>query len=328
MDVRKLLLAFYSISSVGFSVYAVSLHQAARIGNTRLVRLALFQGVSVNERDRERKTPLHKAASGGHPNVAQLLVERGAKVDPEDVKKQTPLHKAARSLGRAGNVLTAKKRAQVISYLLSQGANAKARDNLERTPLHYVAAWAESTGIGLMPQAVRRGVLNSLGGAMVDLNKAGADWNVQDSQGRTPLHYAVMGGSPHLVLWLMKKGVRIDIKDNDGKLPEDYAFGAVGDVIYAETASREFRALFQPGAEKERKRFIEKLEDKLEKDIRYMEEQQRIGRSPEELLLFQKSVDEQRELIESLKKRTPQASNIGRLRRRSRRGRKVRSQRA
>ena len=310
MDMRKLLFGFYCMSSIGLSLHAVSLHRSARLGSTKLVRRALDRGDNVNMIDEEGKTPLHKAASGGHPNVVQLLLERGANVAARDDQFQTPLHKAARSLGRAGNKLTAKKRAEVISNLtILYSPDANARDNKERTPLHYIAAWAASPEGTLMPQAVRRDVWDHLISGIVSLRSLGVDFNAQDKFGKTPLHYAVEGGSIFLVDRLLFLGAKDDVKDNKDKVPADYAHGEMLEFFRRREKKKSPEA---EGGERamsfvERVKAEEESRAKMKSLLRRLEELQGEERHSQQ---------------------TPQASNIVRSRRRSPRDRRARLHRA
>ena len=64
----------------------ISIHQAAREGNTQAVKQHLAAGSDVNEKDRFQRAPLHYAAAEGHKEIAELLIAKSADVN---VKKKT-----------------------------------------------------------------------------------------------------------------------------------------------------------------------------------------------------------------------------------------------
>lgn len=49
--------------------------------------------------------------------------------------------------------------------------------------------------------------------------------HVQDEQGFTPLHMAVIGGNVPLLKLLVRKGADVDILDADGHTPSHWATG-------------------------------------------------------------------------------------------------------
>ncbi|QQR49630.1 ankyrin repeat domain-containing protein [bacterium] len=67
-------------------------------------------------------------------------------------------------------------------------------------------------------EEVTKGVHSNLKN-IEQLIQDGADVNVQDSDGYTPLHSAVNAGVLPLVQLLLNKGAKIDIKNNDGDTP-------------------------------------------------------------------------------------------------------------
>jgi ankyrin repeat protein len=52
------------------------------------------------------------------------------------------------------------------------------------------------------------------------------DLNIQDHEGKTPLHMAVKNADPscrsRCVRFLLLRGARVDIRDKEGKLAQDY----------------------------------------------------------------------------------------------------------
>lgn len=131
------------------------LHKAAILGMKddleRLLRIS-----NANIKDGNGRAPLHFAADTG---IAGILIANNADVMARDVAGITPLHMAA-----------AKGRSEIISLLISSGAEADDNKNIWKcTPLHVAAGYGHSC-------------------ASETLISKGVDVHAIDSDGRTPLH--------------------------------------------------------------------------------------------------------------------------------------------
>lgn len=71
-----------------------AIHGFAREGDSTNLLNCIEDGVSVNLKDSEGRTPLHWAVDRGHLEVTELLVCRNADVNAKDNDGQTPLHYA------------------------------------------------------------------------------------------------------------------------------------------------------------------------------------------------------------------------------------------
>ena len=60
------------------------------------------------------------------------------------------------------------------------------------------------------------------------MKKMGADINVKNSSGRTPLHYAADNGHTTIVEYLLTKGAEINVKNNNDNTPLQLAAAANG----------------------------------------------------------------------------------------------------
>ena len=180
----------------------------ARTGNVAVVQALLAKGAEVNVSGHWKgQTPLMWASAEGHADVAQVLIEGGADVHSRSQHGGTALLLAARK----GDVETAQ-------VLLRGGADVNATEPLlpldaridveesqtsRRSPL-LVASLSVAATSGweyrLVVKPSRHEELALL------LLEEGADPNVPDSVGRTPLHAAVETGRADLVKSLLAHG--------------------------------------------------------------------------------------------------------------------------
>jgi ankyrin repeat protein len=91
-----------------------------------------------------------------------------------------------------------------VSRLLSVGADVNAKDNDDRTPLHW-ACLCGHVQVGK------------------ELKEHGADIEAKDDDGDTPLHAAAMSGHLTVVKALLSGGANILASNNLGQLPIHYA---------------------------------------------------------------------------------------------------------
>ena len=120
-------------------------------------------------------TVLHEAVNSGNVNAVNFLVKNGARCDATTVLKVTPLHLAAQH-GR-NQILMA-----LVHHIIMQNSCIDLRDRSFRTPLHYACE-------------------NSHADCVRTLLDAGADGNVTDDRGLTPLHLATQ--KPSLITQLL-----------------------------------------------------------------------------------------------------------------------------
>ncbi|HIA62384.1 MAG TPA: ankyrin repeat domain-containing protein, partial [Planctomycetaceae bacterium] len=72
----------------------VSLWEASRNGNVKLIKQHLAAGADVNAKDEDGNTPLHEAAGAGHKEIVELLIKAGADIDAPDQDGASPLQRA------------------------------------------------------------------------------------------------------------------------------------------------------------------------------------------------------------------------------------------
>ncbi|XBH73409.1 hypothetical protein VPH35_100516 [Triticum aestivum] len=143
-------------------------------------------------------SPLHGAAKEGHCEIVELLLSRGINVDL-DSAQGTPLHAAAIS-----------KHHDIIKILLEHHADPNKVYGLGYTPL----SWA-IRAIRPMPREPLECVKL--------LVKAGADLNFIDFDGGSYVMLAVKFDSPGIMKFLLDAGANPNIPDECGRTPIEVA---------------------------------------------------------------------------------------------------------
>ncbi|KAF4629093.1 hypothetical protein G7Y89_g9055 [Cudoniella acicularis] len=155
-------------------------------------------GCDINALDDQGKTPLHysvAADSHSRPNkvLSLLLLENGADPMVPDMRGDTPLHL----------MQLFERSTPTIEALIAHGADITARRLKDgRTPLHSMLGSIHGVDLkALLPYVT--------------------DWNVQDSEGNTPLHILLQNSySPIMALsGLLKAGANLKVKNKKGEVP-------------------------------------------------------------------------------------------------------------
>ncbi|KAL3922272.1 MAG: hypothetical protein SGPRY_004619 [Prymnesium sp.] len=231
------------------------MHLAASEGAKTLVEMLVEQGADINPRDRWTSTPLRDAIRHGHSKLASFLhsvggtiglnevetagelcelakhgstdkirvfLECGAEVNSADYDKRTCLHLAS-SEGAM----------HVVTALIDAQADVNAKDRWGSTPLQDsireghldVASLLKKAGaqLGMDHLTTVQNLCNFALHGRSDPIKTwlefGADANVADYDGRTPLHIASREGHKSVVQTLIKFKAKKDSPDRWGTTP-------------------------------------------------------------------------------------------------------------
>ena len=192
--------------------------QAARVGDADEVRDLLDRGAEVESRDPAGVTPLVAAAYGNHLEAARLLVDAGADVNAKDETQQSAYLIATSEVGDDPRLL---------ELTLEHGAQVNAKDSYNGTGLIRAAerGYAEIVG-RLLETSIEVDHVNRLGWTALleaiilgqggiehtevvrKLVAAGADVNLADGGGVTPLAHARRQGFPAIAEILERAGAR------------------------------------------------------------------------------------------------------------------------
>lgn len=198
------------------------LHLAASKNQVHVVEFLLEKGAAVDPKSDERRTPLFRAADKGAADVVKLLMDRGADVTIRDTELQSVLH-AAVGHPRAMEVLLqspavmslitekdvhgfsavhyAAKKGDIKNLELLAAKNKTAAsvtsDSLD-TPIHVAAKYGWTEAVEKLMDRQNARILN-----------------LQNSHGRTPLHYACLEGNDITTAALLKLGATVERDQND-----------------------------------------------------------------------------------------------------------------
>jgi len=195
------------------------LHVGVGKNDLELVKALILKGADVNTRNIFGVRPLHLAASECNLEILTLLIENGSKIDCHDLHGRNPLHEACRSQ---------KNSIEVITKLLDAGAKTEYLDNDKNTLLHNVLI---SKKFDIAEVLINRfsdiNQLNAYKETCMHLAasfgpksliskmiRLGAEVNMKDFKGQTPLHKAVMTNSVEVAEFLLQKGADVDALNN------------------------------------------------------------------------------------------------------------------
>ena len=153
--------------------YITPLKRAIMALRTSTARVLIENGADVHDKGSSRKMPLHFAAEAGSLDLVKFLIDHGADINARNHRDETPLHLAA-GFGYGA----------IVEHLLNLKASIGCVDNIGRTALSRAASTRTSDGDykshNIFPHAH----------TVQLLLRAGADPNIMDQRGYSPLTYS------------------------------------------------------------------------------------------------------------------------------------------
>ncbi|KAF5491319.1 Ankyrin-3 [Colletotrichum fructicola] len=228
IDVVKLLLKEGADTQVIDKDGWSPLYSASRYGHSEIVKCLLGKDHSnINQPERRGGwTALRAAIEHRHADVVSVLIDLGAKLEIKDKKGRTPLLSASIDGFSEG-----------ATRLIAGGANCNARTgNSKSTPLIAASSWGyqEIVEALLDPNnpngpadvdlqdtdgwtALHAAIIGEHSDIAELLLEREANVYLMDSDGQTALHLASERGNVSVVKLLLEREVLVDLKDNDGQ---------------------------------------------------------------------------------------------------------------
>ncbi|XP_066901549.1 ankyrin repeat and protein kinase domain-containing protein 1 [Halyomorpha halys] len=238
----------------------MSLHKAVIDGMTDVVEAILLRGTDPDTRDEETgRTAAHCAVQAAHLQMLQLLKEYRADLSIIDYMANTPLSEAVQrgkvevvvwllnNLSPKESVVedmfflaTVYGQVNVMSTLMTHGANIESKNDLGRNALFLAAENGQSEAVSFLlnrganpavcddfKKTLLHAAADSGDPKTIDLiqKRCPDKMDARDKSGDTPLHCAATTNTKAVVI-LLERGAPIDLRNEHGYTPLDSAIRA------------------------------------------------------------------------------------------------------
>lgn len=212
-----------------------AIHFAAGSYHPTIIQYLVNQGVDPTARDQNSRTPLHYAAARGNvlglevlsqvllnlderprrPDESQLHQAFTDRLSVVDNKGESLLHVVGSDWTQTLNDeendsdITVNMIKSTVKFLLERGIDMNRRADDGSTPLVSLTSLLPRFSAGLYSGEI----------AVKELLANGADPNIPDLKGKTPLHYAAHCWWEKSIQDLLQAGANIDSADHEGSTP-------------------------------------------------------------------------------------------------------------
>jgi len=208
-ELVKALLARGAKANVLNAYGSSPLAEAVRVANVNIVSMLLDAGADANRANEDGETPVMLAASTGAVKVAEVLVRHGADVNArEQFRNQSALMWAA-----------AESHPEMVAFLVSKGAAVNVRATANDWPNQMTneprVQYRPTGGLTPLLYAARAGCQ----GCVEALLKGGADIDLPNPDGMTPMMMAIDNSHFEVARYLLDKGANPNTWDWWGRTP-------------------------------------------------------------------------------------------------------------
>ena len=183
--------------------------EAAMVGNAAIFEKLLKAGADVNSPNADGQTALMTEARTGKVEAARVLLSHGADVNAKE-----------RWLGQTALIwAAAQNQPAMVQELVAHGADVNAKSHVNdwerQVTAEPRAIYRPGGGLTALIYAAREGCL----GCVKSLVEGGADLNMTDRDGGTPLLMSLLNGHFDIGAYLIEKGANVNKWDWYGQTP-------------------------------------------------------------------------------------------------------------